>query len=142
MEVARSHSDNSHTAEQSGELLVLIEPDDDVRDALQVLLKGQGWQVCFAADLKDLQQNLDQLAACAVVSEVRLPGCRAVDVLRYCQERSVPVVFTGHDVAVQEAVDLIRQGAVDYLEKPFSRQRLLNLLNRLANRHNGRAIPG
>lgn len=135
-------SETLGTSEQASRTLVLLEPDDGVRHALKVLLKGQDWRVRFATSLRDLRQHLEQADVCAVVSEVRLPGCAAADVLKCCQEQKVPVVFTGHDVVVQEAVDLMRQGALDFLEKPFSRQRLLNLLNRMSNRHNGRAISG
>jgi FixJ family two-component response regulator len=43
----------------------------------------------------------------------------------------VPVIFTGHDVSPQAAVDLMQKGALDFLEKPFSHNRLLDLLNQL-----------
>jgi len=135
-------SESAFTAEHSSLVLVLLEPDDDVRDALEVLLRGQGWLTEVAASLDALRQYLASLTVTAVVSEARLPGCEAADVLKACQQIDVPVVFTGHDIAVQDAVDLIRQGAIDYLEKPFSRQRLLNLLNRLTNRHNNSVISG
>jgi FixJ family two-component response regulator len=46
-------------------------------------------------------------------------------------------VFTGHDLPLQGAVDLIRQGAIDFLDKPFPQFRLVDLLDRLANRQNG-----
>ena len=46
-------------------------------------------------------------------------------------QAGVPVVFTGHDLPLQGAVDLIRQGAMDFLDKPFPQSRLLDLLERL-----------
>ena len=134
-------SGTAATFERSSRFLVLLEPDEDVRDALQVLLQGQEWRVETVGSVTDLQHCLERDAVHAVISEVRLPGCVAADVLRTCLQSKVPVVFIGHDVLVQEAVDLIRKGAIDYLEKPFSRQRLLNLLNRITKRHNGEAIP-
>ena len=135
-------SESAFAAKHSSLVLVLLEPDDDVRDALEVLLRGQGWWTEVAASLVALRQYLTSLTVTAVLSEARLPDCEAADVLKACQQKDVPVVFTGHDIAVQDAVDLIRQGAIDYLEKPFSRQRLLNLLNRLTNRHNNSVISG
>jgi FixJ family two-component response regulator len=52
----------------------------------------------------------------------------------------MPVVFTGHDLPLQGAVDLIRQGAVDFLDKPFPQSRLLELLNRLSGGQNGESL--
>ncbi len=59
-----------------------------------------------------------------------------MDILHSCMRRQVPVIFTGHDLPVQDAVDLVREGGYDYLEKPFQQERLLDLLKHLPNRHN------
>ena len=115
---------------------MLLEPDDSVRDALLTLLQGQGWAIEVAAEESALGKLLDGVRVTAVISEASLPASQAADILRTCSQRQVPLVFTGHDLPVQAAVDLIRQGASDYLEKPFSHKRLIDLLNQLSNRHN------
>ena len=56
----------------------------------------------------------------------------AGQILDYGQSFGIPVIFTGHGQQVQEAVDLLRLGARDFLEKPFRPARLLSLLNRLS----------
>jgi len=68
-----------------------------------------------------------------------LPGMDASHVLTLCMEQQVPLIFTGHEQAVQQAVDLVRHGAADYLEKPFSQARLLHLLEQFQDRHNRQA---
>ena len=123
-------------AEATKGVLVLLEPDDSVRDALLTLLQGQGWAIEVAAEESALGKLLDGVRVTAVISEASLPASQAADILRTCSQRQVPLVFTGHDLPVQAAVDLIRQGASDYLEKPFSHKRLIDLLNQLSNRHN------
>lgn len=117
--------------------LVLIEPDESVRAALLTLLSGAGWRVDAVRGCADIPQTHDDDAIAAVISESSVPGCKADEVLKICCERGIPVIFTGHDLAVQAAVDLVQQGATDYLEKPFPQRRLLDLLNHLQNRHNG-----
>lgn len=124
------------SAESTKGVLILLEPDENVRDALMTLLQGQGWTIEAANEARDLEGLLDGMDVTAVISEASLPDSPAEDILRTCSQRQVPLVFTGHDLPVQAAVDLIRQGANDYLEKPFSRTRLLDLLNQLSNRHN------
>lgn len=117
--------------------LVLIEPDVSVRDALDVLLRGDGWEVLQAANCRELQAWLDAGELTAVITESSLPDCAPQEILEHCSERGLPVVFTGHDLPLQGAVDLIRQGAVDFLDKPFPQSRLLELLNRLSGGQNG-----
>jgi two-component system response regulator FixJ len=122
-----------------------MEPDASVRDALSLLLRGEGWEVREAIDCLELQQRMDDGAVeggpTAVISEASLPQCGPQEILEMSAAHRVPVVFTGHDLPLQAAVDLIRQGAVDFLDKPFPQTRLLDLLERLARRQNGPAAP-
>lgn len=138
-------------------LLVLIEPDPSVRDALSMLLCGEGWAIRYAEDCRELERIIDQQggaaggaaggawgdvadaqgALTAVISESSLPKCTPGEILELSSSRGLPVVFTGHQLSLQGAVDLIRQGAVDFLDKPFPQSRLLDLLDRLAKRQNG-----
>lgn len=127
----------------------MIEPDPSVRDALSMLLRGEGWAICYAEDCPELERLIDQHggpgggaanpqgALTAVISESSVPNCTPGEILELSLSRGLPVVFTGHDLPLQGAVDLIRQGAVDFLDKPFPQSRLLDLLDRLANRQNG-----
>jgi len=121
---------------QKGEL-VLIEPDVSVRDALVVLLREKGWNVHAAGDCEQLREAVTGGGLTAVISESTLPDCAPGEILELCAEHGLPVIFTGHDLPLQGAVDLIRQGAIDFLDKPFPQTRLLDLLDRLANRQNG-----
>ena len=113
-----------------------MEPDENVCDALLTLLEGRGWAVAIVKDVNNLKMTLQSSDIKAVISEATLPACQAKDVLRVCAQQQVPVIFTGHDLPAQAAVDLIRQGGHDYLEKPFQQERLLDLLKHLPNRHN------
>ena len=114
--------------------IVVLEPDDDVRHALHTLLQGQGWRIESTCAGQALAGILQRQAVAAVISEASLPDCPAGEILGLCASRKIPLIFTGHDLAAQAAVDLVRQGADDYLEKPFSRTRLLDLLNHLSGR--------
>jgi two-component system response regulator FixJ len=130
-------------------LLVLLEPDSSVRDALSVLLRSMGWELRCAADGLELRALIDRYGVApgegregvtgiaAVISESSLPDCTPGEILQLSSAHGLPVVFTGHDLPLQGAVDLIRQGAIDFLDKPFPQTRLLDLLERFAKRQNG-----
>ena len=109
-------------------IVLLNEPDESVRHALTVLLQGENWTVRDAAGCDTLDALMESGEVVAVISESNLPDCTPGEILERCKARGVPVVFTGHDLPLQGAVDLIRQGAVDFLDKPFPQSRLLDLL--------------
>ena len=111
--------------------ITLVEPDEAVREALTALLEGRGWAVDALTCGAELETAMRCGAVHAVVCESALPDHAAEDVLRKCRDRQVPVIFLGHGQDVQRAVDLVRHGAMDFLEKPFRHSRLLALLDSL-----------
>ena len=113
-------------------LILLLEPDEAVRSALSAMLRQHGWQVEAHADGKALDILLTRLAPLAIICESLLPDIKARKVLETAGRKLVPVVFLGHVREVQDAVDLMRLGARDFLEKPFPQKRLLKILEKLA----------
>ena len=139
-EATRTDSgDRAIKEERQKGLLVLIEPDVSVRDALTLLLLSTGWEICTAESCEELNAAIGRGGITAVVSESTLPDCTALEILELCSAHGLPVVFTGHDLPLQGAVDLIRQGAIDFLDKPFPQSRLLDLLERLGSGQNGQS---
>jgi len=126
--------DRAIKVENIQKALVLIEPDVSVRDALTVLLEGEGWQVVSLLHCHELPGALENNAVMAIISESSLPNGTPQEIFEQCSRKGLPVIFTGHDLPLQGAVDLIRQGAMDFLDKPFPQSRLLDLLERLDNR--------
>lgn len=120
--------------EMNKKIVVLIEPDMSVRDALTVLLEGENWRVCGVENCHDLATVIEDNNVLAVISEASLPDCTPQEIFEQCSQQEMPVIFTGHDLPLQSAVDLIRQGAMDFLDKPFPQSRLLDLLDRLERR--------
>lgn len=115
---------------------MLSEPDASVRDALTVLLESEGWSVVSVDDCEGLKAAVEEPDVLALITESSLPDCSPGEILEHCSRSGLPVIFTGHDLPLQGAVDLIRQGAVDFLDKPFPQTRLLDLLKRLGGGQN------
>lgn len=122
---------------ESKHVLTLIEPDPAVREAITVLLEVRGWTVDALVRGESLQSALKSDDPLAVICEAHLPDMSSTEILECCRKSRTPVIFLGHEDDVQHAVDLIRLGAEDYLQKPFQQNRLLNLLERLADLRKG-----
>ena len=113
--------------------LVLVEPDSAVRTALKTLLQGLGWRVTALKTGQRLDSVLAKSDITAIISESSLPDRLATTVLELGNTQDIPVIFLGHRQEVQDAVDLMRLGARDFLEKPFPQTRLIRLLDSLLN---------
>ena len=115
-----------------GELIFVVDDDDAVRASLRALLETAGYRTMqfeSGADFLDFPHA--GLGAC-VLLDVKMPGPDGLEVQRRLNERgaTLPVVIvTGHgDIAM--AVQAMRAGASDFLEKPVSRDRLLESVAR------------
>ena len=129
--ISQGSGDRAINKQHKNGILLLNEPDPSVREALTLLLANEGWVVETVDNCEALIETVRMGDVVAVISEASLPDCPPEDVLESCKQLGTPVVFTGHDLPLQGAVDLIRQGAMDFLDKPFPQSRLLDLLERL-----------
>ena len=132
----RLNGDSKINHESNKGIVVLIEPDASVREALEFLLQSEGWAVNGLDGYDGLTVAIGHERVVAVVSESSLPDCTPEEILEQCKKNGLPVIFTGHDMSLQGAVDLIRQGASDFLDKPFPQGGLVDLLNGLSARQN------
>lgn len=119
---------------EKGSLILLLEPDEAVRAALASLLRQHGWQIEARSEAAGLAEDLASLTPKVLVAESNLPDMTAAELLDLCKAARVPVIFLGHRREIQHAVDLMRHGATDFLEKPFPQKRLLEVLEGLRPR--------
>ena len=125
-------------------LVHIIDDEESIRRSLDFLLRTAGFQVEKWPDGESFLKSADRTTPACVLLDVRMPGMDGLQVLSEMTERgfNFPViVLTGHgDIAT--AVRAMRGGAVDFLEKPFERERLLQALEtgfvRLADREGQR----
>lgn len=127
----------------SNALVHLIDDDEDVRRALAFLLGTAGLAVrVYESASAFLAQDKAALTGC-VVSDVRMPGIDGLELLRRLKSSGVTlpvIIMTGHaDVAL--AVEAMKIGAVDFIEKPFPDDALLGAVE-LAFARSGKAEQG
>jgi two-component system response regulator FixJ len=107
--------------------------DDDVamRDSLNFLLDAANYDVMLFDNASNFLEKLALLDFGCVVSDVRMPGVDGIELLRRMKaldSRFPIVIITGHgDVPL--AVEAMKLGAVDFLEKPFEDDRLIGMID-------------
>lgn len=119
-------------------LIHVVDDDASLRRALGFLLESAGWSV---ATYESARAFLDGRVAperhgCLVL-DIRMPQMSGLELQRILQERGIalPVIFlTGH-ADVSMAVQAMKQGAFDFIEKPFRDQTLLDAIGQAVRSH-------
>ena len=105
----------------------LFEDDADVRTVIEQSLALEGFEVEAYAAVGDVLDTITPRFDGVVVTDIRMPGMDGREVFRRVRriDPEIPVlIITGH-AAVQDAVELMREGAYDFLTKPFAATRLV-----------------
>lgn len=109
----------------------VIDDDPAMRDSLDFLLGSAGFSVTLFDSALKFLETMPSLAFGCVVSDVRMPGMDGIDLLRQLKKvpKTLPIVImTGHgDIPL--AVEAIKLGAIDFLEKPFEDERLVIMIS-------------
>jgi len=109
----------------------IVDDDEDVRDSLRLLLRSVGLEAETFASAQGFLAAFDPQRAGCLVLDIRMPGMSGLDLQKRLSElgATVPIIFiTGHsDVPV--AVRAMRSGAIDFLQKPFDDQELLDRIH-------------
>ena len=111
----------------------VVDDDEAVRDSLQWLLEGKGYRVrCFESAESFLSRYDPREVACLIV-DIRMGGMTGLELQsRLIETKSpLPIVFiTGHG-DVPMAVDSMKKGAMDFIQKPFNETHLVDLVERM-----------
>ena len=115
----------------------LIEDDEGVRQGLAFLLTASGFAVRVYESAVAFLEALPSVQPGCVVTDVRMPGIDGLELQRQLNDRQIGlpvIVMTGHgDVPL--AVEAMKAGAVDFLEKPFNDEVLLSAIRTAVDRH-------
>lgn len=111
----------------AAERVLLVEDDRELRALLLEVLEGAGYDVTAAASGTEAIAQLIRQAPDLVVTDLMLPGVGGKEVLRQVRERhpGVNVIVITAFGSIESAIELVKDGAFDYLTKPFSNDELL-----------------
>lgn len=120
----------------------VIDDDDALRDSLRWLLEGHDFAVEAHDSAAHFLARLPLAGHCVILLDVRMPGMTGMQLQDQLLKRGMaaPIIFiTGHG-DVPMAVEAVKKGAFDFLEKPFNDEHLIALIRRAAaesGRHAG-----
>jgi two-component system NtrC family response regulator len=104
--------------------ILVIDDDASLRRVLEFTLQEEGYDVITAASGEEGLERFAKGRPAVVVTDVRMPGINGYQVLKAIKERSpstVVIIITAFGV-LEEAIEAMKQGAYDYLTKPFDRE--------------------
>ena len=116
--------------------IYVVDDDEAVRDSLQWLLEGKGWHVRTFDSAESFLKHFDPSEVACLFVDIRMGGMTGLELQDRLIERksTLPIVFiTGHgDVAM--AVETMKKGAFDFIQKPFQESDLVPLVEKMQDR--------
>ena len=107
------------------ERILLVDDDDLIRTVVAERLKRRGYEITAARCLADARAALKGTFPDAALLDIRLPDGNGTDLLEeLTAEEDIPCVMITAHATIESAVEALKKGAEDYLEKPFSLDRL------------------
>lgn len=110
----------------------IIDDDEEVRSAMVLLMESVGLNAKAFVSATEFLKEYDPKVPGCIVSDVRMPGMSGLDMQKKLNEIGAHpqiIIITGHG-DIPMAVDAMRDGALDFIEKPFNDQRLLDSVHR------------
>lgn len=110
----------------------VVDDDCDLRDSVQLLLKTVGYQVEAYPTAEDFVSAYTTTRPGCLILDIRMPGKSGLELYEHLvrSSRRIPVIFITAHADVSTAVHAMKSGAIEFLEKPFPSERLLELVSR------------
>jgi FixJ family two-component response regulator len=119
------------SSEQSSRLIAIVDDDQSVQSALQDLIESEGLStLCFGSAEQFLDSGAQHTAGC-LIADIRMPGMSGIELqAKLKADRSrIPIIFiTAHGDAKMR-IQAMRDGAVEFLTKPFDNAVLLETVH-------------
>jgi len=114
--------------------ILVVDDNSDIRLLISGILKDKGFSVREAANFDQAKNEIDKKIPNVAVIDVKLDkgDNDGIELLVYLKKKDedVPVIMISGHANVQMAVDSLKMGAFEFLQKPFSSERLLNFVSR------------
>jgi DNA-binding NtrC family response regulator len=114
---------------ENAKQILIVEDEEIIRSSLRKLLERYDYAVSEAISVKAAQQAYNLNDFSLIISDLRLPGSSGIELIQ--PAGSVPVLVMTSYASLRSAVETMRQGAADYISKPFDHEEMLTAVRRL-----------
>src|SRR6202041_2297664 len=115
------------SAERTSKLVAIIDDDEAMQDSLRDLMEAAGLVArCFGSAEEFLESGLHRQAAC-LITDIRMPKMSGLELQARLKEEEcdIPIIFITAYGNARMRIQAMREGAVEFLTKPFDHQLLL-----------------
>ena len=112
--------------------IYLIEDDASQRDSIESLLVYKGYIVKSYSAANNFLKNVPFERPAIVISDIRLPDISGVELYQALIKKNIniPIIFISGEASIQQSVDAMKQGAIEFLVKPFEIDELINAITK------------
>ena len=116
----------------TSEKVLIVDDEEYVRDSIAEIARGAGLEVVLASSCSQALEVLEAGPVQTVLTDLRMPGADGLEVLRRARAAcpGLPVILMTAHASVATAIEAMKLGAVDYVEKPFDNDELRALVRR------------
>src|SRR5215467_7744668 len=102
--------------------ILIVDDEPNIGNSLQMILEGEGYNVLVCRTAAEFHSKAARYRPDVCLLDVRLPGGNGIELFPVLQ---VPAVMISGHITIADAVDALRAGAFDFLEKPLARDKVL-----------------
>ncbi len=104
--------------------ILLLDDDDLIREVVRDRLESSGYEVVETKTMSEAREAMQRFSPDVALLDIKLPDGEGTELLPELGQGDVPAIMITAHATVESAVEALRLGAQDYLEKPFSMERL------------------
>ncbi|MFC1889975.1 sigma-54-dependent transcriptional regulator [Thermodesulfobacteriota bacterium] len=127
----------------SGERILVVDDEAGLREMLSIALEDEGFKVRCASSATEAMPSVEEGVYDLIISDIRMPGMDGIEFLgriKQANSKAIVVMITAHG-SMETAVQAMREGAYDYITKPFKVEKLKRVIaNALENRRLAREV--
>jgi DNA-binding NtrC family response regulator len=116
--------------------ILVVDDERNQREILETILSGEGYDVTTASSGEAAMKFVESRRFDLVLTDLKMAGMSGLDLLKELTnyDKSIIVILLTAHGSVDSAVDALRLGAFDYLQKPYDREKLIDTVSRALNK--------
>jgi DNA-binding NtrC family response regulator len=122
--------------------VLVVDDDYHMRLAMKESLSKAGYAVSFAEDGMRAIDEINKHIFDIIITDVKMPHMNGIDLLKHIREEHplMPVILVTAYGTIQDAVNVIKEGAFDYIQKPFNTETLYSVVKRALGVNDGKIV--